>query len=533
MTATTLGPIGCDFFERRQISSETAAKYGIYTASFVRETREVLPDNVGNLIVFPTIDHGIVVNEKYRTTDKGSKKIWQKPNGRRTFWNCEALDDPALHDGRMACIITEGEPDALTAIDCGFPLSVSVPDGASDDPRIKGENPEELKPLDPQSEHTGKFEFMWNNRDRLKPIKRFILATDDDPPGIRLRAEIVRRLSAARCMFVTYPQDLVIDVDDPKDLALWPTGKRPCKDLNEVRMTFGADAVVRVLTNAQPFPVRGLYRLSQYPDLPPLETFRTGFGIHMDVHLRMFIGEYMVVTGIPTHGKSTWVLNLVRNLNELHGWRTALFSPEMRTVPQLRDKLRTIRMGRPYSELLDREFIAETDAWINENILFIDNDPTGNSEDTLTLDWIIERATDAVMRDGIRVLVIDPWNEVEHAREKSESMHDYIGRSSRALKRWGQQHAVCVIVIAHPTKDVAEKGKPRAPTPYDIDGSSHWFNKPDHIVVVWNDYENGVTSVDVRKARFDGTGEKGRVMFKFDKASNRYRYADGKAIENA
>jgi hypothetical protein len=37
------------------------------------------------------------------------------------------------------------------------------------------------------------------------------------------------------------------------------------------------------------------------------------------------------------------------------------------------------------------------------------------------LDWLLERATDAALRDGIRVLVIDPWNELEHARRRDES----------------------------------------------------------------------------------------------------------------
>jgi hypothetical protein len=45
----------------------------------------------------------------------------------------------------------EGEVDALTSIECGFPLSVSVPDGAPAVP--EGEKPDELEPIDPGSEH--------------------------------------------------------------------------------------------------------------------------------------------------------------------------------------------------------------------------------------------------------------------------------------------------------------------------------------------------------------------------------------------
>jgi twinkle protein len=306
----TLGPIGVELFERRNISAETAARYGIYTARRQSDAI-VIPASDGNVVVFPFVERGIVVNEKYRAP---GKKFWQLSGGRRTFWNSDALDDPALEAGHQSLVITEGEIDALTSIECGFPLSVSVPDGAPAVP--EGEKPDELEPIDPGSEHAGKFEYLWINRDRLKQIKRFILATDSDRPGQRLRAELVRRLSPSRCMFVEYPPD--------------------CKDLNDVAMHHGKEAVAAVLNAAKPYPVRGLYRLSDYPDREVLPTFGTGWWT-VDNHLRLFAGEFMVVTGIPGHGKSTWVLNLLCNLSVLYGWRAAVFSPEMPTVPHLRD----------------------------------------------------------------------------------------------------------------------------------------------------------------------------------------------------
>ena len=70
-------------------------------------------------------ERGVVVAEKYRTPDN---RFWQRPGGRRTFWNADVLDDPALAVGQYPLIITEGEIDALTAIDCGFPLA-QVPTG--------------------------------------------------------------------------------------------------------------------------------------------------------------------------------------------------------------------------------------------------------------------------------------------------------------------------------------------------------------------------------------------------------------------
>jgi twinkle protein len=442
-----------------------------------------------------------VVAEKYRAR---GKVFWQRPGGRRTFWNADVLDDPALETGQYALVITEGEPDALTAIACGFPLSVSVPDGA---PSVKeGEAPDDLPPIDdPEKERTGKFEFLWNNRERIARIKRFVLTVDNDPPGRRLEAELLRRLGAARCSFVTYPDG--------------------CKDLNNVLMRHGADAVARALNGARPYPVRGLYRLSDYPDRDPLATFSTGWST-LDRHLQIFAGELMVVTGIPGHGKSTWVLNLLVNLATQYGWTSAIFSPEMPTLPQLRDKLRRIKLGRSLDGV-DCGRLVEADRWLQEHFVFIDADPSGRHDDDYDVDWLLDHATDAVLRDGIRLLLIDPWNEIEHARRRDETMTDYIGRCIRDLKRFAQLYGVVVIVVAHPTKEVGREGKFRPPTLYDIENSAHWYNKPDHGIIIDRPNENvneGV--IRIAKVRFEETGEKGTVRMGFDRPSARFLLLD-------
>src|SRR5262249_10308003 len=154
----------------------------------------------------------------------------------KTFWNADVLDDPQLGNG-MPLVITEGELDALSAIDSGWPFTVSVPDGA---PPVRKHDIEEHG-----SDQAGKDEFLWNNRERLKRIARFILAVDNDPPGQQLAADLVHRLTAARCLFVEYPFG--------------------CKDLNDVLVRHGTAAVSEVLNSAQPYPVRGVYNLSNFP----------------------------------------------------------------------------------------------------------------------------------------------------------------------------------------------------------------------------------------------------------------------------
>jgi len=498
-TSRVLGQTGIEWAEQRGLDPELLVRLGIFTVRAARtatgEFAGCVPDERGNIIAFPYTERGQDVAEKWRRLDK--KGFMQRPGGRKTFWNSDVLDDPALERGDYPLVITEGEPDAVVAIQCGFRHTVSCPDGAPAVP--KGRSAVDLDPIDPEQERIGKFEYIWNNRERIARVKRFILAVDGDEPGRRLEAELLRRLSPARCMLVEYPEG--------------------CKDLNDVLMKFGAEYVAAVLNEAVPYPVQGVYKLSEYPQARELSALSTGWSV-LDQHCKIFPGEFMVLTGIPGDGKSTFIGNLIINMRRLHGWRTALFSPEMPVIPHQRDLLRRI-VGRG-SRLGEQQ----VDDWIESAVVFLDNDPYGSTEDDLTLEWIVEKATDAVLRDGIRMLVIDPWNEVEHARRRDETTDDYIGRSIRMLRRFGRRFSVAVLVSAHPTKEVnAPNGKVRVPSLYDVNGSANWYNKCDHGVVVHRG-EGNRTEIIVAKSRFMEAGVRGMVNLKFDAWSSRFELLD-------
>jgi len=487
MSDLTLGPIGEQFLESRKLDPELAVRFGVHTAR--RAGHETVPSATGDVIAFPFWEGDSVVATKYRTLDK---KFWQATGGRSSFWNVDALRDPAFAAGRMPVIITEGELDALTAIQCGFPLTVSVPDGA---PPASSEP----LPMTATADAEGKFKFCWHAGDLLIGTrKRFILAVDNDAPGQRLAAELVRRLFAARCSFVEYPPG--------------------CKDINDVLQRHGPEAVAGVINAARPYPVHGLYRLSDYPERAALQTFSTGWTT-LDEHFRMFPGEFCVITGIPSHGKSTFVLNLLVNMAKIHGWRSAIFSPEMPAVPFIRNRLRLL-----YGEYRDPIAVS---SFLEDRFVFIDAEPTGGQDEEFTLDWVLDKANEAVMRDGIRCLVIDPWNELEHARGRAESVTEYTGRAIRELKRFARLRDVAVIVVAHPTKDVWREGKSRVPTLYDIEGSAHWFNKSDHGLVVERPADApDQSNIHIAKCRFQETGERGTVRMKFNRHAGRFELLD-------
>lgn len=478
---TVINPRVLAWFEhKRKLDPELVARMGIYSG--VRSDTGVVPHPEGEIIVFPTLYQGGVLNDKYRAA---GKVFWQRAGGTKAFYNCEVLDDPALVRGDVALTICEGEIDCLTAIQCGFPHTVSVPDGA----------PPEGSPKDISPDEDQKFSYILRDWDKLKRIKRIILAVDNDGPGKRLAEELVRRLGRVRCYWIEYPPNT--------------------KDLNEVHVTYGPEEVARVLNQAKPYPVNGLYTLSGFPEEPELKPLTTGWG-RLDEYLLVYYPSFMVVTGYASAGKTLWSTQLVAQLAKFHGWRCAIASYEMRINPFLSDTLRAAYLERPRP--WSPSDIQDATAWIEDNFVFI-SAPSDDEEDSHDLDWLIERAGAAVIRHGIRVLLIDPWNEIEHFKRKGESPTDYSNRAIRQLKKFGRDFDVMVILVAHPTKEGAKK-KPEDLSLYDIADSAAFANKADLGVVINRQGSSELTSVLVRKVRYQPeTGKIGSIDLVYDPAT--------------
>ena len=471
MTAQILIPLHAKWFQKRGIDPDTATRYGVCTS-----TRS----DIGEVIAFPFVEHGRVVNHKYRGAQKAFR---QDRDATKCFWNHDAILDEALRDGSQRLVITEGEMDALAAIESGFPLTVSVPDGApasaKDDPVDPGEDV--------------KFSYVHRAWDALKLVKQIVIATDADAPGQALAHELVRRLGPARCLFVRYPDD--------------------CKDLNEVLMEHGAGGVARVLNGARLWPVKGLYRLSDYPEMGDLQTFDTGWP-EMDRYLKLYRGGFGVCTGVPSSGKSAWSNALATNMALRHGWNIGIGSFESPPKPFLRGQLRNYVGGSHY----------DADRFIEQRFSFIGLQPT-DDEDDADLDWMLDRASDAVVRHGMDMLILDPWNEIEHKRARDESETDYISRALRQLRRFAANYGVYTMIVAHPSKmNKGEGGAIKEPTLYDISGSAAWYNRADHGIVVHRaDPAKNVSTVAVRKARFQPTiGKPGVQSFQLNAVTGRY-----------
>jgi twinkle protein len=490
------------WFEKRGIDAETVVRSGIYTVAKGADG-ELTPSATGNVIVFPYLESGKEVAAKYRAA---GKRFWQKAGARKTFFNDDVLLDPSLASGDQALVITEGEMDCLSCLQAGYPFAVSVPDGAPPARDASGkliDVPEGTADVDPDNDE--KYRYIVNNWEALAKVKRIVIATDGDEPGVRLAAELVRRLGRVRCYFVAYPKEAVVDDGEGR--------KRPCKDLNEVLLAFGAAEVVRIIASATPYPVAGVYRLSAFPQEPDLMPVSTGWEM-LDDHLKVYAPAFMVVSGVAGAGKSSWANQLVANLALRHEWTIAIASFEMRVRPYVTDTLCSVLLDEPrrFWTQSNRDVAAK---WMENRFVFIAPEP--DDEATHDINWLLERAEVAVIRHGARVLLIDPWNEIEHERRRDESISDYTGRAIRELKSFGRRFDVLVIVVAHPTKNAVEKGADKI-TLYDISDSSAFANKADIGVIIarLSGSEPG-SSIIIRKIRYQpDAGRLGTVDLFFD-----------------
>jgi twinkle protein len=439
----------------------------------------------GDAIGIPFVDNGKVVAVKHRTL-VGEKRFTQDVGGKQVLYNVDCLRDAGLRDGVV--VITEGELDCMSAIQAGYRRSVSVPGGA---------------PSQPAKEGGRQYAFMDEALPLLEGCREIVLATDDDDPGRILRDDLALRLGAWRCKWVRYPKG--------------------CKDLNDALRLYGVKGVQASLDKtAQPMRIRGYYEMRELPELPANPGHSTGI-VGLDEHYKLRRGDFCVITGIPGHGKSSFINEVCGRMAQRHGWRTVFASFEQTPQREHRRALRTF-----YAEKLERHMTPEeidaADAWIGRHFGFI----VPGDDDEVDLTYILETAAQAVLRKEASILVIDPWNELDHLRAPDQSLTEYVGFAIKTLRKFARKNNIHLIVAAHPAKMLRSKdGKLPMPGLYDISDSAHWSNKPDvGLVVHREDMATNDTRIRVLKARYAEIGRPGEIKGAWNIERTRYTITD-------
>ena len=264
-----------------------------------------------------------------------------------------------------------------------------------------------------------------------------------------------------------------------------------------------------------------IYRLKDLPAFQPPKVHRLGIPV-LDDHFRLREGDFTVITGIPGHGKSTFINHVAGRMAEKHGWTTCFASFEQ--MPQIdhRRALRTYFNAKLEVHQSEEEK-DRADAWINRFFSFI----VPNEEEDVSLDWTLEAAAASVIRHKAKLVVIDPWNEMDHIRPRDMSLTEYTGYAIKAFRRMARLHKVHVIVAAHPAKQKKnEDGTYYTPTLYDISDSAHWYNKAD-IGIVVHRKDATTTLIRVAKSRYhDEIGTPGDVEAHFNREIGKYEIVE-------
>ncbi len=473
---TGLSPEHADFLSGRGIAG-AALWTGVHTGK----------DNRGKTFIRFPYPRGY--EKRYTPGAEDGPWRQKKPKAARlSLWRLEEIDF------NRDWVLTEGEFDALSAIECGFPNSTTLPDGAV--------GPDEETPA-----KSGKLVSIRSAWDRINAGRgRVILALDNDDPGEVTRDILIDIFGRWRCKLVEYPEHPQAGGKDGK-----------CKDLNEVQALFGLDKVWEIIDRATPLKLEGVFKLSEIKKSQPREYYSTGIE-GLDEHLKLFKGELCVWTGHTGHGKSTSLLNCLGNLAK-QGLQIGLGAFEADVWEDLHEWYHTWLFGESKNE----QSYSDTSAWLEEHFTFIAHD-IEPLQSQATIEWFIQQGQDAKGRYGIDVLVCEPWNKLQHRRAKFESEPDYIGRALSELRNFARCNSIIGIVSAHPTKEAFQADKVQLPNLAQIHGSMNWGNMADHVVCAYRpDMELTSTCIATLKSRFKKGGKVGHKWYVFSEETNRYR----------
>lgn len=454
-----------DWLLARSLDPKLAEEYGL--ASVEREGAMWL--------AIPYTEDGKVVNHKYRRTAEKDHRM--DSGAPLALWNADCLSDPRVKGGQAPLVITEGEWDALAAIQAGFQFAVSVPNGA---PGTPTENVETAK----------RYEWVDRHAQALAGVKEFVIAADADTAGYNLAADLVALLGADRCRFIDYPF--------------------PCKDLNEVLQEYGPERVVDCISTARHYPVQGLYTLDDFPETGEVRSYSVGVDPIADM-IRIVPGTLTVVTGYANMGKSTLMNAIVAHTLANH-FPVCVASFETAVKPILRDGLlqAILRCGKHDLPNIDRR---QAEQLLRDRLTIISQSVDEGME--MDLEEFLRLASIAVKRHGIKMLLLDPWNELEHKRRRDESETDYTGRAIRAIKHFARTHDVAFWIVAHPVLSSARAKI--VPGLYDVSGSAQWANKADYgLTYHRKNFDQNEAEMVVTKVRMGLPGRRGAVNTTFD-----------------
>ena len=348
----------------------------------------------------------------------------------------------------------------------------------------------------------------------LATVKQFVLAGPLGAKGTVWREALAARLGRHRCLVVQ-----------------WPTEAPSASDVLVV--DDGHERLRAALEGAAPYPIEGLLAfngdtLVEYRGRPPPKVMRTGLPETDASGLRIPAeGRLIVVTGIPSSGKSVYLRFLMLHLMRDYNRRFAVYSPEMEPWQEYLLECVRVLSGKQFwgvdasnndAVITDLE-LRERGKWLGQRLKMIGNTSAGGRP---TLGWLLERAEMSVLRDGSTDVVLDPWSGISHdfgGKNEATYVNDRLVECLDFRAKYG----VNIWVVAHPKVQVPIKvgGKLMPPNGYDIAGGAMWFNHTELGLTVHRDDDN--SRIHIWKSKRRRWGDRGQyATVKYDVTTGRY-----------
>lgn len=466
-----------EWFKERGISYNTIQDFK------VTQSKEWMPkaNTEIDVICFNYYRGGELINIKYR----GDNKDFRLHKGSELiFYNLDAIS------GCDAVVIVEGELDAMTVHQCGCKFVISVPNGAS-----KGIQ-QSLPYLD-------------NCWDAFEGVKEVILMVDNDEPGIALRDELARRIGREKCRKVEWPEGI--------------------KDANELMVKHGATSVISAITNSTEYPIDGILSVSDmYEDIANYYTNGYPDGVKIGIEgfddlISFMPGQFTTITGIPGSGKSEFTDYVMVRAAITQGWSFAICSfenqPASLHVTKLMEKVagKSFAFRHAPQERMNIDEFNNSLQVVNNHFHFINI----NQVD-VTLPGILSKAKELIVRKGIKGLLIDPWNYIEHKIPSGSTETQYISECLTIIKAFALTNGIHIFIIAHPTKLKKENNKYEVPNMYSISGSAHFFNKTDNGLSIYRNFDTNVVDIYVQKIRYSWLGKIGFISYNYNTYTRQY-----------
>lgn len=416
----------------------SALKEGSPIFKYLTEDRKLTPDTLktyqiadgGDSIIFPFMRDGESVMIK--------RLKLNRTNGKKDIRPTSAEQEPclfgwqAIPENARCVTITEGEIDAMSAYQYGFP-ALSVPFGGGGG---------------------AKQSWIENEYDRLEQFDTIYICMDQDKEGKAASEQVIERLGRHRCKVVTLPH----------------------KDINDcLRANLDEFDIGRCFTNAKTLDPSELKSSTYFNDdvikeFHPPEGWDAGFytpWTKVKGKLKFRPGEVTVIAGVNGHGKSEGVGHITLGaINQ--GERACIASLEFKPQKWL------YRITRQASgvDIPTIPYIKSIQKWFNGKLWVF------NVVGMAKAKRILEVFKYARQRYGIRLFVIDNLSKLDIGLDNYDAQRDFVDQ----LTDFAKEHDSHVILVAHTRKSQDEAkigGK------MDVKGTGAITDLVDTVLIWW------------------------------------------------